>query len=57
MGKGWPVTADELLAINEPGLNLFWQGVVNSRNEPGALATWVKAIWLDGYMSGQQSRE
>jgi hypothetical protein len=51
------MTASELLALNAPGLDLYWRNVIASRDEPGELATWVKAIWLDGYISGQGARD
>lgn len=49
------MTADELLSLHRDGLNIYWLNVVNCRSEPGELAAWVKAIWLDGFISGQQS--
>ncbi len=49
------MTAAELLDLHADDLSIYWRSVMASRNEPGELATWVKAIWLDGYISGQAS--
>ena len=48
------MTPDELLTLHADGLDIYWRNLIASRDEPGELATWVKAIWLDGVLTGQQ---
>ena len=45
------MTADELLEKYQDKLDLYWRNVINSRDEPGELATWVKCIFLEGYQA------
>ena len=45
--------ADEVLCRHQEKLDLYWRNIINSRNEPGELATWVKCIFLEGYKVGR----
>ena len=47
------MTADELLEKYQDKLDLYWRNVIDSRNEPGELANWVKCIFLEGYQAGR----
>lgn len=46
-------SADEVLDRHQEKLDLYWRNIINSRNEPGELATWVKCIFLEGYKVGR----